>query len=155
MTKLNVPKPMFLRMVNGGLDKRHIKILTEYNMENNDLQTICSFLDYYPKIIKRKKNDVVEIETPLSAADVARVISHHSYGYLNFKFKFELSAELFYSIWLDVHPGLALSSTHSIFDMTREILDSNFKYDFQYIIKRIGLENFPEDSKNYIKILEK
>ena len=155
MTKLNVPKSMFLRMVNGGLDKRHIKILTEYNMENNDLQTICSFLDYHPKIIKRKKNDVIEIETPLTATDVARVISYHSHGHMNFKFKFELSAELFYSIWLDVHPGLALSNTHCIFDMVREILDSNFKYDFQYIIKRIGLENFPEDSKNYIKILEK
>ena len=154
MTKLNVPKPMFLRMINGGLDKRHVKILTEYNMENNDLQTICSFLDYHPKIIK-KKDDVIEIETPKTVADVARIISCRSYGYMNFQFKFELSPELFYSIWSNVHPNLTLSNTESVFDMIREILDSNFKYDIQYLIKRIGLENFPEDSKNYIKILEK
>lgn len=153
MTKLNVPKSMFLRMVNGGLDKRHVKILTEYNMENNDLQTICSFLDYHPKTIK-KKDDVIEIETPKTAAYVARVISCRSCGYMNFKFKFELSSELFYSIWLNAHPCLTLSNTGSVFDMIREILDSNFKYDIQYLIKRIGLENFPEYLKNYIKILE-
>lgn len=153
MTKLNVSTSMFLRMVNGGLDKRHIKILTEYNMENNDLCTICRFLDYHAKITK-KKNDVIEIETPLTTADVARVISCHSYGYMNFKFKFELSPELFYSIWLNVHPSLMLSNTKSVFDMIREIIDLNFKYDLRYLIKRIGLENFPEDSKNYIKILK-
>ena len=145
---------MFLRMVNGTLDKKDIKILTEYNMENNDLHTICRFLDYNVKTIK-KEYDVIEIETPLAVIDVARIISCHAYGYMNLKFKFELSPELFYSIWLNAHPALTLSNTKSIFDMIREIIDLNLRYDLRYLIKGIGLENFPEDSKNYIKILEK
>ena len=155
MTTLNIPNSLLVRLIRGCLVSKDIKDLFKYNPENFELGIICRYLNI--KIKDEKKKEVcTKVNFPMEVVDVARMIRHRQYGFFNYEFTFNLTKELFFDIIKSVDSECKIKKNNDILMMFQDFIkyEQYDEIDVEGFVKCIGLSNFPDEARNYIKIME-